>query len=338
MRFPTITAKELIKIIKDRFVEHEVRASSNKKAFTFQVIQESENYMLDLEQTRELARELGIPYADPPEGYQDWIPGFSNHLTCVQYVNPKDPKDYILLVQSGKKGKLGEMIALHYRAGKFVECQYFHELFPVAVDLNTLKTNFFNDVKQQADLRQKTAKDQGNYVRGSFTKHVLNPIRTEAKKTGATLDPFSVRLLYTFFDICVPEVDGICPNCFQVSFPDSGFGISYEKRVAQDRFHEIRISLDKMGGHPQQQAIYITNTLNVTGTVAYVKWDKSQKPRFTFTRDVKEEITHLPYKVTDTQKLRDYLASDGARTEFKQLSNNKSPNLVLPICQCNPTI
>ena len=93
-----------------------------------------------------------------------------------------------------------------------------------------------------------------------------------------------------------------------------------------------------MGGHPQQQAIYITNTLNVTGTVAYVKWDKSQKPRFTFTRDVKEEITHLPYKVTDQEQLRDYLASESARKEFRQLSNNKSPNLVLPICQCGQTV
>ncbi|HEY5260163.1 MAG TPA: hypothetical protein VIJ46_05885, partial [Rhabdochlamydiaceae bacterium] len=176
----------------------------------------------------------------------------------------------------------------------------------------------------------------GAFVRGSFTKHVLKPIKTEAKKTGAILDPFSVRLLYTFFDICVPEVDGICPNCFQVSFPDKGFGISYEKRVAQDRFHEIRISLDKMGGHTQQQAIYITNTLNVTGTVAYVKWEKSEKHRFTFTDDITEEITHKPYHTTDQQKLREYLASDKARTEFQQLSTNKSPNLVLPICQCNP--
>ena len=170
MRLPTITARELIKIIRDRFTDHDMWVASNRKAFVFQVIQESENYMLDLTETRELAKALDIPYSDPPEGYEDWIPGFSNHLTSVQYVNPDDRKEYILLVEATKKSQMGEMVALHYKAGKFVECELFHKLFPVAVDLNTLKENFENDVKQQSDLRQKPADEQGTFVRGSFSQ------------------------------------------------------------------------------------------------------------------------------------------------------------------------
>ena len=115
--------------------------------------------------------------------------------------------------------------------------------------------------------------------------------------------------------------------------PEMGFGIRYTKKIEENLSCEVRVSPGKLGGFPQQQVFYITNRLNVMGTVALVKWTPAENPAFDLTRNAMENGTHINYALNDQKSVFDFLRSQTALAYFKQYAP-RAPNLVIPICQC----
>lgn len=90
-----------------------------------------------------------------------------------------------------------------------------------------------------------------------------------------------------------------------------------------------------MRGFSKQKAFYVTDTMNVNRTIACIKSQKGEGSEFAFRRTIRKDGTHSQYRSTDREGLRNFLKSEQALMNFKDFSKNKTPNLMLPICQCH---
>lgn len=325
-----ISAEMIIRKVRDNLRERGCTISELSEQFRFLVIEESENYYLNIHQVKWLADKLNIPYEKIPEQYSAWIPGFSNYLTCIKYTNPSDPREYILQAQA--RNKLGSLELLHRDPSnpKVFSSVVFQKIIPYFTeDLDALRNNLHQKVKQDHPAIQTYDLDkQGAIIRGAFGEVVCKTVN----KSHPSIDPFTIRVIHAFFDIGIPEIDGMCPKCYRVSMPKSGFGIRYKSSLNDGLYYEVRLSSEKLCGYPQQSEIYITNTLNMHGQIRYVKWTESND-NFNLTQMIDEEITHIPYRLKSQQSVFDYLKSQTTMSYFRNILP-KIPNIVVPLCQC----
>jgi hypothetical protein len=322
----TPTYRAPIRAVKEKFPH----LKEHSEKFRFLVIEESQKYPLNLENVKQLASFLRIRHNFVPNQYFRWTPSLSNLMSCIKYTNPANSKEYILDVPS-KKNLYSTEILHHVPDQGFTAVDVFKRLTPLALpDLNDLKKNFYNDftVKHPNVLGYDTER-QGKAIRGVFSKSVSKPINTTPD-----LDPYAIRLIHAFFEIIVPEIDDICSKCFKVSMPESGFGIKYLNKIADNLYYEVRLSPEKLGGQNQQSQIYITNKLNVHGKVRFVEWQQTNEPVYNFTEDITKSITHIPYRHNDQESIFSFLNTKESIDYFKKLSS-KAPNLIIPICQCH---
>jgi hypothetical protein len=339
--FRSVSAEDILSRVRKQLEANNNYISENSQEFKFLVIEESDNYPLDLQNVIKLARALGIPYGKIPREYSSWIPSLSNLLTSLKFTNPDNPKEYILCVrtnmtESTEVTAQESRVILRHTSNGFSSFEAFQDLTSIQLpNLNVLKENFAKDLKENhPDILNYTEKKKGDVVRGSFTRNVIEPINRVVNR----LDPFTIKLIYTFFEIAIPELDCVCLDCFTVSMPNSGFGIRYELRKADHLSYEIRLSPKKLGGQAQQLQMYITNKINVNGMIRYIKWQKKDPAEhpaasYSLTEKVGDFWTHLPFGSNNQKEVFNFLSSDEAIQNFSSNSN-----ITIPLCQCKNTI
>ena len=165
------------------------------------------NYYLNLQQVKWLANFLKIPYEEIPKQYSNWTPGLSNYLSCIKYTNPKDPREYILLVQA--RNRLGSLELLHRdpKNPKNFSSIAFQKIIPYFTeDLASLRNDFHQKIKlDHPSIQTYDLEKQGAIIRGAFGEVVNKSIN----KSHPNIDPFAIRVIHSFFDISIPEIDGI---------------------------------------------------------------------------------------------------------------------------------
>lgn len=171
---------------------------------------------------------------------------------------------------------------------------------------------------------------------------MTRPISQWLNDNSVALDQELVQFIHAFFNIVVPKVEPICCNCFKVSMADMGFGIKYLNQLSPGLSYEVRLSPTKMGGMIQQSEMYITNRVVFHVTPRYIQWIQSPSlqpidKKYALTQNPGDSINHIPYLNCDQKEIFDFLKSQTSYNHFRALAPNM-PNLVIPLCQCQPTI
>ena len=165
-----------------------------------------------------------------------------------------------------------------------------------------------NDLsKLSPSLSPKAREDS---VREKFGICVNDEINRIFSSQGMKIE--QVRAINAFFGNYIPDVDGICANCFKLSLPRRGPGIRWFSLSLSQC--EIRLSEPKLHGQIGQRKIYITHQYALSKKL-HIKWDGTVNLP---TLDPKsaQEYTHLCWKTYDYEYITNCLSKQ------------------VPICQC----
>lgn len=282
---------------------------------------EAERHSLNIETVKKLANYLKIPFSNPPPSHIRWEPSICKNLKAVKYSNPKNHRDYIVMVPN----KLGVSYLSRDPEVGFKEIKWFADFIP-QIDLVGMHSNLLNAVKKNGPPPYDFSAQPNRAV---FSKIINENINKEYP----VLDPVTIRTIHALFDFYVPEVDGVCSKCFQASFAKMGQGISYSKILTPHDHFEISLSPPKSDGHDGQQRMYIRNILRVHGQKVVVKWEPWTKTGPIFTRSMDDQAAHMPYRSHDQSKINEWLAKECRVEDIKKFIGTKS-EVILGICQC----
>ncbi len=250
---------------------------------------------------------------------------------CVKYTHPHNPSEYILLVhpRNIEGNIIGSREILYAKGGQFVSIESFQKVVPYfELDLAELKNDLQMHIKNKhPNIRSYDDQKLASAVRVAFGNTVAKTINMKEK-----IDPFVIQLIHAFFGVAIPQVDGICRKCSKVFMPRTGCGMSVLRKISRDLWYEFRMSSSKLGGYEQQAELYITNRLNIYGTVCYVRWHELPG-EYSLTRFPNEKGTHIPYVNNNQQNVFEFLKSQ-AWPDFLKKYIPKIPNIVIPICRC----
>lgn len=316
---------QIIDLVMTKCRSRNIIAIEGREKFKEMVLLESLNYVLKVNVIKDLAEYIGINYLPPPEKYSKWVPTFCENLKCMKYYNPTLPQEYITLPSN--KRALGSLEVL-YHSPKGYDCvQYFNEFVP--------QLCLIEPYKEFRLLSARQAKDDPHFKpnRGNFSKLIGNPINKE----HSNLDEEAVRAIHALIDVYVPSIEGVCINCFNIRFPKSGLGMVYQKKQSEYDEIEVKISPPKPDGHPQQQVLYVTNTLQIHGQPIYVKWAPWKNNDPIFTSDAGDVDTHFPWNLHDQNSLNSSLLMEQQMKKIQTFLKTKK-EIKFALCQCKQNI
>lgn len=255
------------------------------------VLQEAENYKLNENQVKELARHLGITVLSPPKNAKGWTLSICKIYMSLKYTNPNEPKEFIVMVSS--RSLFGVQGIIHHTPNGYLDISWFKnfvmdlDLYSQAYEngLKSISPNLTNDERIAAE-------------RKLFTYNVNTPIN-RAFSNGLTVE--QLRAAHAFFLKYIPQVEGICKNCFCLSLPQSGAGARWISQPLNSC--EIRLSAPKPDGYPCQQVLYLTQNYKVNRQILHLSWSGIYTDSPALDKILKQANTHIPWNIYDYESL-----------------------------------
>lgn len=267
------------------------------------VVSEAEKHPLSQHEVRELTGMLDISYVSPPLIARSWIPSICKKFMSIKYTNPKDLREFIVLVTSNSIFGIAGII--HKTPYGYKDPKWFTDF---VTDLDIMEASYKNALLKLSPQLQGGAREIKE--RAAFSKYVNDPINLAFSSNGMTIE--QIRAVNAFFHKYIPDIDGICSKCFKLGLPLRGPGIRWFSTNLSNC--EIRLSDPKPHGQVGQQKIYITHQYEINQNELYVRWDGITTP--ILDPILKDEFTHLCWKTYDYEYIT------------KTLSHT------VPICQC----
>ena len=283
------SVKEIIDKTAALIKEHGINPGEEK--YRELVLIEAEKYQLNENHIKELARHLKIDLPSPPANAKNWILSICKIYMSAKYTNPVDPREYILMVSS--KSFFGVQGVIHYTQNGYLDTSWFKDFI---MDLDKHAINYERALKSipvDTDKNQRIRLD-----REFFSKNVNDPIN-QTYSGGITIE--QLRVAHAFFKKYLPVVEGICNNCFKLSFPLGGAGARWVS--SESNPCEIRLSEPKPDGWPSQQKLYVTHNYKDGDKVLHVKWNGIYTDKPEFTSKLRQADTHIPWMVYEYEKL-----------------------------------
>lgn len=309
------------------------------------ILNEAAKYRLSENAVKGLARELNIDFINRPQihKYKEWEPSICKIFKSIKYSNPSNFKEYIIMLRNYK---IGSVDFLYRSPEGHQTISWFANLLSSSTDTRLKPSGKIIDPSKFEQMHKSLLGAVSNKnvdfttspFRGIFTNHINDPINDQYDH----VDPYIIRAIHGLYDIYVPELDGVCPKCFQAKFSDFGQGISYEKIISPYRSFEIRISAAKNKSpneskyHPAQHRIYVTNRLKEHGKNFFIKYqpgiDSAPIPILKPTEG-DHAGTHMVYFRHNQNELNKLLGEESMKNEImKHLNTNK--NIELALCRC----
>lgn len=270
------------------------------------VLRQADKFLLFESEVKDLAKALNITFKSPVGIPGSWIISICKKFMSVKYTNPKDKNEFIVALDSNSV--FGIDGVLHHTPNGWKNPEWFNTF---VTDLDLMFADYQNDItKIPSSL---SLKKRENFERFSFRKNVNDPINQAFSTKGMKIE--QIRAINAFFGKYIPDIDGICNNCFKLCLPESGPGIRWRSTSLSEC--EIRLSEPKKYGRIGQQKLYITHLYVLNTKRLVVKWDGLRTSMPSLDSNVGQELTHLCWKTYD----------------YEYITNSLS-NFQVPICQC----
>lgn len=320
MKLRVQSLNNLLTVVRDKCAQQNLRPPQ-KKLDEF-VLVEAEKHSLNLQTVKELANYLNIPFIDPPLLFNRWEPSICKNLKAVKYSNPYNHRHYIVMIPH----KFAISYLSHDPTNGFDNIKWFADFVP-RVDFQKMHSDLINAMKKGVGSPPYDFSAQPG--RAVFSK-IINK---NFEANYPSLDPVAIRAIHALFDFYLPEIEGICPKCFQTSFAKIGQGIRYYNKATIHDDFEISLSPKKTDGQAGQQRMYIRNILKVHGQKVVIKWEPWKKSGPILVQSMNEFATHMPYRPHDQSKLNALLSKEEMIQDIKKFIGTNS-EVVLSICQC----
>lgn len=264
-----LTWRSVLKYTKNLYPEYSPESYKFKRI----LLDNAEKLGLSGDEAQKLALNLGFKLYPKPAGIPgNWTSVFCKHFVAQKYINPEDPKEYVVIKPPEYRG--GIPYVIHRTPQGFSDERWFLKVLPEL-------ENIIGDLKTMQPFS------------GKFNERVNQLFGQKGMAPG------QVEALTLFFEKYVPGLQ-LCTTCFKVTLPRYGAGERWVYR--KNEIYEIRLSAAKPNGLPGQTVEYVTQTaLDSQMNIIYAMWDADQsKPAYT--PILKQEATHIPWSLWDRDK------------------------------------
>jgi hypothetical protein len=249
--------------------------SPNSCKFIRLVAIEAEKYDFSEQQVTEFALRMGLKMFTRPKNVPaSWkMTLCESYYIAQRYTNPDNRFEYIMVIPN----YIGSLPSVVHRTPQgYVDPDWFYKIVP---ELEKI----VNDPTLGRPFSE----------RFNMTVNQL----FEGKRNGKGMTPEQVKIINLFFGKNVPDLDGICSNCFKVMLPNSGAGERWVHRSNE------KCGVRVMAGNPDskhesQRGPYVSHTEpDRHGQSLYAFWHESQKVAMTGNRKFPD--VHIPCNLYD---------------------------------------